>query len=713
MKIYKNLFIIIFIIFQSSCVSHSKYGIQDNSIEKKITRINEFSKLRSSKKYKQLEKKLIQEEQYFSTNSYAEPRLKFERSDLYSYELLDIEKAIELDQSILRQKILDIDLLNDFYLHHSVANQVILGDPNYVNSFVNIKKSKMIDIAKKRLAINQRLVKGKKTISKKYQPDELITHIASVKNDLANQFSSDADRRMLISRLINGEYELKKVTSNYRFSAYQNLVNGNIALSEIDLSEINFLNLADYFSQVYKQTNNIKFAEYALETIYLPYTNLRKAENRWRYNTLINEYITTLIEANYQQKNYEEMVYYISLNKSRMLLEERLLLGKKNAENNNLLSQSDTEKTATGLPDKQAFKKKLASVSGFLDFYVGGLYQRQRVSMAKNTDRTTMPLTTRDFGIETDDDSEEIFVGSHVFLTYIHNGKVEHVKKLSGQQLKTLKHQLNTSLTAIGNPRLKLKGYRSHIFQQLSKEWTLPKQLTISPDKWIARHPLNFHLNTQSVRSVNLFTQSTEKGINDISLLGFFNPTLDLSGAEQEADVIKAQISNAQIYKREAATISQLKQQKKANIVHLSMHGGFNSKDPKHSKLYFAGAKRGLGKSDVNALYAKDMGQYPILQDRELIFAAACETGKISADKNNENELMGILRPLTANRNKNIILSLWKVDDEATKDFVTWFYQDLAKSHMISDAFLFAQEKIKDKYSDPFYWAAFYLSQAN
>jgi len=700
------------ILFLSGCISSSQYGVQDTNVEQQITRINEVSALRAAGEYKKLESNLLKTVTDFSEDSYAKPRLYFELADLYSYQLLDIEKAIEFDVSLLSQTILDSDVAGNFLPKYNVANEVILGNQKYVNNYISINKDSIIKIAKERLENNRRLVSGSKNHFKSYAPQVLTEQISLVKRDIANGFASDNDNRVLMSRLIKAEYELKKVEPSFTFSAYKNLISGNITISTIDLSEIDFLSLADYFSLVYKQTGNVKFAEYALETVYLPYINLRKAANRWRYNTLINQYISTLIEANYKRHEYEDMIYYISLNKSRMLLEERLLVSQKNQHGNNLANNMDgIERNSSGLPDKQAFKRKLSGIDSFLDFYVDGHYSRERMATAKMVDRSTMPLTTRDFGIETNDDSVEIFIDSDVFLTSIQHGKVAGVEKISGRKLRALKHQLSSSLNAIA--KRSDEGQRSNVLQRLAKKLVLSKQLTISPDKWIARHPLNFHLGTESVRSVSLFTEATAKRIDTINLLGFFNPTLDLSGAEQEADAIISKVPNAQIYKREAAQISQLNKEKDANIIHLSMHGGFNSKDPKNSKLYFAGAKRGMATDDPNALYAKDMGQYAILQDRQLIFAAACETGKISADQSNENELMGILRPLTANRNKNIILSLWKVDDQATKDFVAWFYQDLAQTHIVSTAFLSAQARVKSKYPNPYYWAAFYLSQAN
>jgi len=395
-----------------------------------------------------------------------------------------------------------------------------------------------------------------------------------------------------------------------------------------------------------------------------------------------------------------------------MLLEERLLLIQQHNKEDNLLSNMDgIERDESGLPDKQAFKNKLSTINGFLDFYVNGHYTEERITVAKKSHDVTMSLNTRDFGIESNNETEEVFTESDIFLTYIQQGNISGVEKISGEKLASLKQELNASLSKISD-KYKRTSDPSHILRSLSKKLNVSKQATVSPDKWVARHPLNFHLDIESVRSVNLFTDAKEKSIKEINLLGFFNPTLDLKGSDKEAAAILSKVPDSIIYKKEAALLTELNKERDINIVHLSMHGWFNGDDPKYSKLLFAKGKKDFSKDDPYVLYAKDMSQYVTLKNKDLIFAAACETGKISADQQNENELMGILRPLTANRNKNIILSLWKVNDNATKDFVTWFYQDLARSHVIKSAFLSAQIKTRDKYPDPYYWAAFYLSQA-
>jgi CHAT domain-containing protein len=241
--------------------------------------------------------------------------------------------------------------------------------------------------------------------------------------------------------------------------------------------------------------------------------------------------------------------------------------------------------------------------------------------------------------------------------------------------------------------------------------------LMVSSDKWMSKHPMDFHLGSKVVRSVNFFTAESSVKLNKLNVTGFFNPLLaggvaSLPGADKEAVSIKSIIPTASIIRHEGATLGALQQAESANVIHLSMHGQFNPEDATQSKLFFAGAKFDGSVGDSKALYAADMSKVAALSNRDLIFAAACQTGLSAADRSNENELIGMLRPLTANRNRNVILSLWSVSDEVAGEFVQAFYQRLAATQEITTSFHFAQDQIKAKHPHPFYWAAFYLSQA-
>jgi CHAT domain-containing protein len=54
-------------------------------------------------------------------------------------------------------------------------------------------------------------------------------------------------------------------------------------------------------------------------------------------------------------------------------------------------------------------------------------------------------------------------------------------------------------------------------------------------------------------------------------------------------------------------------------------------------------------------------------------------------------------------------MSLWEVDDKATSLFMSFFYEALTAGKKKHEAFVAAQSQLKEKYSDPYYWAAFIM----
>jgi CHAT domain-containing protein len=56
-----------------------------------------------------------------------------------------------------------------------------------------------------------------------------------------------------------------------------------------------------------------------------------------------------------------------------------------------------------------------------------------------------------------------------------------------------------------------------------------------------------------------------------------------------------------------------------------------------------------------------------------------------------------------------LIMSLWKVDDAATQQLMTSYYQNLAKLGNRQKAFKQAQLQLMAKYKEPYYWGAFVM----
>ncbi len=692
------------------------FGVKDSVIASQIERINSASNFRQSLQYRRLRDFLLDQLVNFKDNPYAVSRLRNELADINSYQLLDIESAILIDEEILQNPIPDVDQSGSYVPRHFVASERILIDRSYFSDYIAISSAELKEQAKSRLKLNKSLLEGRiATQEKVYAPLFLQDHHKMVASDLQNISLGSSDWMKIASRLIRAEYELMRQGFDIRIVGGNFVIDGNLLLVQVDLSEIDFLSLSNYFFLTFRKTGDIRFAELALSVVYGPYQNLRDPNSRWKYNKIINDHISNLIEANFQAGRFDEMLYYASLNKSRMLLEERLSFGGTQGANKNMsdfVIDDGIPRTAFGLPDKAWFKSRLASSPQFLDFYVGGTYVAEKLASgtkASRAERSVMPLNSRNSSRVRADEPADTFVDDALYLTQVNAGRVTAVK-LSGPQLVELRREMEQSYDAISNTKA---VSASPAFQKLKTRLQLAGNLTVSPDKWVATHPLDFHLQSKVVRSVNFFTSGASSKLDGIRVAGFFNPTLDLAGADREADVIRALIPSAGIVRRESARKSALNDVASANVIHLSMHGYFNAADPTLSKLLFAGSARDASSADPSALYATEMALVPALRNRDLVFAAACQTGLLAADRTNSSELTGILRPLTANRNKNIILSLWNVSDQATGEFVQAFYQKLAATQDVTVSFHYAQDQLRAKYPHPYYWAAFYLSQAS
>jgi CHAT domain-containing protein len=86
---------------------------------------------------------------------------------------------------------------------------------------------------------------------------------------------------------------------------------------------------------------------------------------------------------------------------------------------------------------------------------------------------------------------------------------------------------------------------------------------------------------------------------------------------------------------------------------------------------------------------------------------SACETGL--GDIKAGEGVYGLQRAFLVAGADGLIMSLWKVDDEATQMLMTSFYSTWIKLGSKLKAFKQAQLQLKTKYKDPYYWGAFVM----
>ena len=141
--------------------------------------------------------------------------------------------------------------------------------------------------------------------------------------------------------------------------------------------------------------------------------------------------------------------------------------------------------------------------------------------------------------------------------------------------------------------------------------------------------------------------------------------------------------------------------------VHFATHGVLDSERPGLSSLLLSMVDE-QGKPQDGFLRANDI--YNLKLPAELVVLSACQTG-LGKEIKGEG-LVGLTRGFMYAGAARVVVSLWNVNDQATAELMTKFYQKMLKQGERPAAALRAAqvEMWKQKpWSAPFYWAAFTL----
>ncbi|MFY0687683.1 MAG: CHAT domain-containing protein [Cyclobacteriaceae bacterium] len=208
----------------------------------------------------------------------------------------------------------------------------------------------------------------------------------------------------------------------------------------------------------------------------------------------------------------------------------------------------------------------------------------------------------------------------------------------------------------------------------------------------------------------------------------------ELPGTLEELNNIKNILSEKSwtfsTFQEANATESNVKAIDNPKIFHVATHGffledkgikdeeneGLSSRSMKfnplmRSGLLFAGAENTIrdekipGDDDgiLTAYEAMNLN----LDDTDLVVLSACETG-LGEVKNGEG-VYGLQRAFMVAGAQNLIMSLWKVNDETTQLLMSTFYSEWFDGKSRTDAFNAAIQRVKKDFKQPYYWGAFVM----
>ncbi|MFB2876023.1 CHAT domain-containing protein [Floridanema aerugineum] len=220
-----------------------------------------------------------------------------------------------------------------------------------------------------------------------------------------------------------------------------------------------------------------------------------------------------------------------------------------------------------------------------------------------------------------------------------------------------------------------------------------PQGIRYAPSSQILQ--LSLSENTTPNQEEASFSPPYQGGAGGGSLFAIQNPTADLAYTDIEVEAIQTAFNPATVLKGEAASKTLFNQNvtdlKETTFAHFSCHGYFNFANPRISGLILADAK-------LSQTAATEKG-IPVIRSRRgefnpdecltlpeifnlrlrncrLVALSACETG-ITDISTTSDEYISILAGFFFAGSRNVLGTLWAVNDVSTAIFMIRFYEIL------------------------------------
>ncbi len=176
---------------------------------------------------------------------------------------------------------------------------------------------------------------------------------------------------------------------------------------------------------------------------------------------------------------------------------------------------------------------------------------------------------------------------------------------------------------------------------------------------------------------------------------------VDQIGAGMEKNKIESSVLKGQEATEASFRKLNLKQ---FDYVHFATHGFVDMDNPQFSGVAFSQNRSSASFDDI--LFTNEV--YEMQFDAQLVCLSSCDSG-IGKIYRGEG-MIGLAQSFLFAGARNLAVSLWKVDDTATRDLMIQFYGGI-KNKSLSAALTSAKRKMaaSAKFNHPYYWSSFIL----
>lgn len=168
-------------------------------------------------------------------------------------------------------------------------------------------------------------------------------------------------------------------------------------------------------------------------------------------------------------------------------------------------------------------------------------------------------------------------------------------------------------------------------------------------------------------------------------------------GVLREVDTVRRSFADAAVLIGPDVRLANIQREADGRgVIHLACHGKFRPDNPGFSSLVLFDEEMSV--NDVRDLRFKN----------SIIVLSACESGLSEVVRG--EELIGLTQAFFAAGAGSVVMSLWRVNDNATLGLMTSFYSHLAEGKGVAGSLRRAQIAMIGVNSHPFFWSPFIAS---